>query len=109
MWHRLALWMGLPVSELKRRMPAREFRGWCAYYLLEPWHPDYGTAIGAQATCAALGVKHLKPADLLPQMNLAPQVQSQADIIATFRRAAMAAGVVANGHHHRQAERDPGA
>jgi hypothetical protein len=105
MWHRLALFMGCPITELKRRMMAEEFTDWCAYYLLEPWHPDYTTATGAVGVMKTLGAKRVKVSDIMPGLNIQKKTD---DPFALFRQAKAAAIGARSGNQYRQAGGHPG-
>jgi hypothetical protein len=62
--HRLALGLGMTVSELRVRMPRRELTEWMAYYQMEPFgerRADVRSAIVAAILANANREKDQKP------------------------------------------------
>lgn len=46
-WFRLALALGMPVSEAQRRVSSSEFVEWQAFNNISPWGPERGDVLAA--------------------------------------------------------------
>lgn len=74
---RLAGHLGMTVGELERRMSAREFAEWLAYWRVEPpWDPWRAFGV-AMATIVGLWSKSKpKPEDFMPRARPKPKRQT---------------------------------
>lgn len=76
--HRLAMALGMTISEIKARMTHSELVDWMAYYKLEPFGPDADNWRAGLVSATVANVnrgknrKAYKPTDFMPRRKQTP-------------------------------------
>ena len=79
--------MGVPVCELKLRIPPHEFAMWMAYDMLEPfgdWRADLRSAICTSGIVNAMVGAKTRPKDYMPEFQSVRKRQTVAEMKAAF-------------------------
>tara|TARA_Y100000310_G_scaffold112096_1_gene110523 strand:- start:215 stop:535 length:321 start_codon:yes stop_codon:yes gene_type:complete len=103
-YHRLALALGMTVSEMLQKMSSAELTDWLAYWRLDPFgeeRADLRAGIVAATTAnvwAGKG-KRAKPADFMPKFDTPSKRQTADQMRAQFRLAAAAFNRVSKKKH----------